>query len=37
MKYGTNMAVPTSYGSQLAYPFQPDVYKPVKQATPQEP
>jgi sterol desaturase/sphingolipid hydroxylase (fatty acid hydroxylase superfamily) len=36
-KYGTNMPVPDGYGSQLAYPFQPDVYKPVKQATPQEP
>jgi sterol desaturase/sphingolipid hydroxylase (fatty acid hydroxylase superfamily) len=36
-RYGTNMPVPKSYGSQMLYPLQPDVYKPVKQAAPQEP
>ena len=35
-RYGTNMPVPQSYGPQLLYPFQPDVYKPAKQSAQQE-
>ena len=37
LRYGTDMPVPHNYGAQLAFPFQPDAAKPMRQASPRQP